>query len=106
MSLRDDINIPVVIVLGIVTGLIVAVAIIGTQAGYNYVSHAEVERNYREAEANGSLNLGKRVWAEQEAAMNDPAKGWATTQKTAVRMPIDRAEQLLIENKGAIPQAE
>lgn len=100
MSLRDDINIPVVVVLGLVTGLIVAVAIVGTQAGYNYVTHAERERNFATAEAAGTLNLGKRVWKTQDEALRAPS-AWANTEKTQQTLPIAEAKRLMIESKGA-----
>lgn len=100
MSLRDDINIPVVVTLGVVTGLIVAVAIVGTQAGYNFVTHAERERNFAEAEANGSLSLGKKVWAPQEKALENPAS-WANVEKTQQTLPLAEAKKLMIASKGA-----
>lgn len=100
MSLRDDINIPVVVTLGLVTGLIVAVAIVGTQAGYNYVTHAELERNFDDAEKDGTLAYGKRVWAPQEAALKTGGK-WATTQKTAQTISLDDAKKMMIDSKGA-----
>jgi hypothetical protein len=101
MSLRDDINIPVVVVLGLVTGLIVAVAIVGTQAGYNYVTHAELERNYAEAEKDGTLSLGNRVFHQQDAALKKGGE-WATTQKTQQTISIEDAKRLFIESKGAV----
>ena len=100
MSLRDDINIPVVVTLGVVTGLIVAVAIVGTQAGYNYVTQAERARNYAQAEADGSLSLAKRVWQPQEAALNK-RPGWANAEKTQQTLPLAEAKQLMISSKGA-----
>ena len=103
MSLRDDINVPVVIVLGLVTGLIVAVAIVGTQAGYNYVRHAELERNYDNAEANGTLSFGKQVWAPQEKALHDPEPKWMDVEKTTVHQSIDKAKQMFINAKGSMP---
>jgi hypothetical protein len=100
MSLRDDINIPVVVVLGLVTGLIVAVAIVGTQAGYNYVTQAERDRAFANAEADGSLSLGKRVWRTQEEALAKPA-AWANVEKTQQTLPLAEAKKLMIESKGA-----
>ena len=105
MSLRDDINIPVVVVLGLVTGLIVAVAIVGTQAGYNYVTQAEHERNYLEAEASGTLNLGKHLWIPQSEAMAKKA-AWANNEKSMQTLPLERAKQLMIESKGAVVAAK
>lgn len=106
MSLRDDINVPVVVVLGVVTGLIVAVAIVGTQAGYNYVLHAELERNYTDAEKNGTLSLGKQVWAPQQAALDEPDASWANVEKTSVRQSIGAAKQMFIDAKGAMPKGQ
>jgi hypothetical protein len=69
------------------------------------VSHAEVERNYREAEENGSLSLARRVWGTQDLALRDTKKAYGDTEKKTVRMPIDRAMQVIVENKGAMPAA-
>ena len=106
MSLRDDINVPVVVVLGLVTGLIVAVAIVGTQAGYNYVRAAELERNFDDAEKSGTLSLGKQVWAPQQAALDSTDLKWANVEKTSVHVSIDKAKQMFIDAKGVMPKEQ
>lgn len=106
MSLRDDINVPVVVVLGLVTGLIVAVAIVGTQAGYNYVRQAELERNFSTAEKNGTLSLGKQVWAPQQAALDSTEAKWTNVEKTSVHVSIDKAKQMFIEARGVVPKVQ
>ena len=99
MSLRDDINIPLIVVLGITTGLIVAVAIIGTQAGYNYVTLVDLARNYETSEERGILHFGENVWKPQTEALNASAS-WSNTEKTTVRIPLEQARQMMIDAKG------
>ena len=112
MSLRDDINIPLITVLGVVSGLLVAVAIVGTQAGYNYVTQAQLARNYDEAEKSGLLSLGQKVWTPQREKLNSSQIAWNLTppaqegeapKKEFVHIGIDRAMQIMVETKGAGP---
>ncbi len=113
MSLRDDINIPLITVLGVVSGLLVAVAIVGTQAGYNYVTQAQLSRNYDEAEKAGLLSLGQKTWAPQREKLNDPQVAWNLTppekegeqpKKEFVHIGLARAMDIMIETKGAGPK--
>lgn len=106
MSLRDDINIPLVCVLGLTTGLIVAVAIIGTQAGYNYAQQAEVARNYEDPNpaVQAQLHYGEHVWAPQRDALAKSAS-WNDLNKTTVRIPLEDAKRIMIESNGKPPAA-
>lgn len=112
MSLRDDINIPLITVLGVVSGLLVAVAIVGTQAGYNYVTHAQLERNFEDAEKSGLLSYSTKVWAEQRQKLNDPTVAWNFTPpaegqqptKEFVHIGLDSAIEKMIASKGAAGQ--
>ena len=106
MSLRDDINIPVITVLGITTGLIVAVAIVGTQAGYNYVTQVDLARNYATAEERGILHFGQNVLNKQAEAMSAPQASWVDVEKTMVRLPLDQAKQMMLQSKGKAMPAQ
>ena len=99
MSLRDDINIPLVVVLGLATGLIVTVAIIGTQAGYNYATASQLSSNYAEADARGQLRYGEAIWEPQRKSL-DQAASWADANKASVRLPIQDAMRIMIDSKG------
>lgn len=110
MSLRDDINIPLITVLGVVSGLLVAVAIVGTQAGYNYVNQAQLARNYDDAEKSGLLSVGQKVWEPQREKLNDSTPAWNLTppekegdapKKEFVHIGIQRAMDIMVETKGA-----
>lgn len=105
MSLRDDINIPVISILGITTGLIVAVAIVGTHAGYNYVTQVDLARNYQTAEDRGILHYGKNILDKQSAQLEQPA-AWTEVDKSAVRIPINDARRIMIESKGKAKSAQ
>ncbi len=111
MSLRDDINIPLITVLGITSGLLVAVAIIGTQAGYNYVTQAQLARNYDEAEKNG-LSLGQSTWQPQRDKLNSSEIAWNLTppatageqpKKEVVHIGLEKAMDIMVQTKGAGP---
>lgn len=113
MSLRDDINIPLITVLGITTGLLVAVAIIGTQAGYNYVTSAQLSRNYAEAEQSGLLTFGKNTWKPQHDALMNPVPAWNLVPpakegdapvKENVHIGLDAAIKIMVDTKGAGPK--
>lgn len=112
MSLRDDINIPLITVLGITSGLLVAVAIVGTQAGYNYVTQAQLSRNYDEAEKSGLLSYSQKIWEPQRARLNSDEVAWNLTppekegdqpKKEFVHIGIEAAMDLMVQSKGANP---
>lgn len=112
MSLRDDINIPLITVLGVVSGLLVAVAIVGTQAGYNYVNHAQLERNFDDAEKSGLLFYAKGARETQRANLYSSTVAWNLTPppegqpptKEFVHIGIERAMDMMVESKGAAGQ--
>lgn len=110
MSLRDDINIPLITVLGVVSGLLVAVAIVGTQAGYNYVTQAQLARNYDEADKLGLLSLGEKTWKPQREKLNDATPAWNLTppekegeapKKEFVHIGLQSAIDRMVATKGA-----
>lgn len=110
MSLRDDINIPLITILGVVSGLLVAVAIVGTQAGYNYVSHVQLSRNYDEAAKAGLYHVGENLWASQREKLNSAELSWnllppekegEAPKKDGVHIGLAKAMDLMIETKGA-----
>ena len=105
MSLRDDINIPVITVLGITTGLIVAVAIVGTEAGYNYVTQVDLARNYESAEKRGILHYGENIFRAQAQALSRDV-AWSDTNKTLVSLPLDQPKQKMIDSKGKARPAQ
>jgi hypothetical protein len=100
MSLRDDINIPVVVVLGLATGLIVAVAIVGTRAGYNYVTNVDLARNYDAQEKSGNLTFGANTLRAQKQKLAEAGPKWANVEKTLVTIPIEDAKTLMVQSKG------
>ena len=113
MSLRDDINIPLITILGITSGLVVAVAIVGTQAGYNYVTQTQLSRNFDDADKQGLLSLGERTWKPQREKLEAIEPAWNLTpsakegdapKKEFVHIGLDRAMDLMVETKGAGPK--
>ena len=101
-SLFNTVTLSLVAMLGLTTGLIVAVAIIGTQAGYNYATQSELARNYAEAEQSGRLRFGESVWGPQRKALEADAS-WADVNKTNVRIPLTRALQIMVDSHGTPP---
>lgn len=100
MARYDDINTKLVGVVGLVSVLAVVGSIIGIQALYNNFELSEQERKVVAIEAIDAKNL----LAEQEAKLN--RAGWINRQEGIVAIPIDRAMELVVQERRKPPEGE
>lgn len=89
MAMRQEVNAPLIITVGAVSGILTVVIMIGLHAWYLYEEQKEVEakRDYGSPPA-----LVEHNEAQRAKLRSGP-------------MPIERAMQVVIENKGMLPAA-
>ena len=90
MERYDDINTPMVAVIGLVSVILTFALIVGIQVLYHNFEQAEVQRKVVDAPSLEADNL----MAEQEAQLN--RYGWIDREKGKVAIPIDRAMEFVV----------
>ncbi len=104
MALKDDINIPLCVSVGLLVSVIVAIAAVATEAGYNYVDARIISAAYSDKETNRpeliySHNILKEAHAELEKTGPVVVNGATVGQ----RLKIEDAIKLVARNKGNAP---
>jgi hypothetical protein len=108
MAYKQEVNVPMVMTVGIISGILLLVTVIGTQAWYQSEEQDEIMLKSGEAAARSlTIELPNATFAElkkgQEKAL------WAKThwvdekKKTRVTMPIDEAMEYLADHSGKLP---
>lgn len=86
----DDLNTPVIAVVGFVSAILTFAIVMGLQAGYHQFANAL----HQEKVVNVQTDQSAAVIAAQKATMN--SYGWVNKQEGKVALPIDRAMQLVV----------
>lgn len=92
----DDLNTPLIAIVGFVSAIFTFVAIVGFQAGYYYVESAV---NVAKAQAVGPTK-NETILAEQRGKLADYA--WLDRDARKVAIPIDQAMSLVIQEQAAV----
>jgi hypothetical protein len=92
----DDLNTPLIAIIGFVSAIFTFVAIIGFQAGYYYVESAV---NIAKTRAVGPTK-NETILAEQRGKLS--SYGWADRDAQAVSIPIEQAMSLVVKEQAAM----
>jgi hypothetical protein len=98
MALKEDINIPLLACLGLLGTVILIVTILLTEAGFAKVRSKQLDQRYAEMESRGTL--GATVYAKQLESIQQSRP--ANVSQTLFQIPIDKAKQAFIDQKGAV----
>jgi hypothetical protein len=104
MALKDDINVPLCVSVGVLVAVIVAVAVIATEAGYNYVDKRVIANRFEEIETKRPELIYSHdilMQAKENLNKTGPVVENGVTIGNAV--PIDQAIKLVAQSKGAVP---
>jgi|GEM_PF-2915820 len=102
MSLKDDINVPLIVSLGFSTAIVVVLSVIGTQALYFKVDHDLQQERFADLEA--GTTMPRHVWVEQDA--ENQKYQWMSEGKTYAHVPVDSAIKVLAKTKGKVPTTQ
>lgn len=97
MAYNDRSNAQVIIAIGAVSGIMVLVLTIGLQAWFASEEQAELDRQY------GTMVHTDIVALKKKQTENIGTYRWMDNDKKFAAVPIDRAMQMLIDNKGKLP---
>lgn len=101
MAFKQEVNVPLILTIGVISGVMVLVLVIGTQAWYQ---DEEIEQSNL---VNSQYPISRSVdelKLQQTEAINTYA--WVDKQKGVVAIPIDKAMDILVRDKGKLPSTE
>ena len=108
MAFKQEVNVPLIFTIGVVSGIVLLVIVIGTQAWYQSEEMTEVAVKAQDA-VGRSLDPASptKTFAElkQEQLTALAAKPhWTdTTKKVRAAVPIEDAIKYLIDHEGKLP---
>lgn len=108
MALKQEVNVPLIVTIGVVSTVVVLVLILGTEAWYESEADAQFTaaaleyRDFQSPDLNHQTLLDLKK--AQEANIN--SYRWVDKSKGIVTMPIDDAIKLMIQTSGNPPQVD
>jgi hypothetical protein len=108
MAYKQEVNVPLIMTIGIVSGILLLVTVIGTQAWYQSEEQDEIMLKSAEAtERSLTIGLPNATFAElkagQNLALNAKSHWTDEKKKTRVTLPINDAIAYLERNAGKLP---
>lgn len=100
MAMENKPNAPLIVAIGIVSGLMLLVIMVGTEAWFKYEEKQELAVKW-ENSRNVQLDAMR---AEQTAHIETST--WCDASKTAVTIPVTDAMRVLIASSGKLPSTQ
>jgi len=91
---KDDMNVPLLVTLGVIGVILALVCVFGTQAYFLYITDVEAERK-----ADMSVNYTLTDLRDQQTK-NITTYRWIDRNKKIAAIPVEEAMKSLIESKG------
>jgi hypothetical protein len=107
MAFKQEVNVPLILTIGIVSGIMILVIVIGVQAWYQ--SEEANEMTLKAAQANAralDVDLPDKTFAEIKQGQLDALSAdphWADDKKTRMTMKIDDAMKYIEAHGDKIP---
>jgi hypothetical protein len=99
MAIKQDVNAPLIVTIGIISGLLLLVIVFGLQAWFVREEQAEIAGKWAEA--------GKSPYVDLRAAQRATIeKGGVDEQTKARTIPIEQAMQVIIQTGGKLPSTQ
>jgi hypothetical protein len=102
MAIKQEVNAPLIVTIGVVSGLLLLVTVFGVQAWFVLEENKEFAQKW-ELSKNEQLD---ELRAIQRA--NIERTGWVESQdkKKAFVLPIEQAKQILVQTGGKVPTTQ
>jgi hypothetical protein len=97
MAFKQEVNVPLILTIGIVSGIMLLVIVIGTEAWFQSEEQAEFASKAVEFPHQGLLDLQ----SGQRANIN--SYHWVDKKNNVVAIPIGRAMEVMMETNGNLP---
>lgn|SRR5690554_4638286 len=98
MSIKQEVNAPLIITIGVVSGFLFLVIVIGLQAWYMWAQQLETQAKWEQA----GPSEAKTMIQEQEARISH----YAITGDGRATIPIEVAMQRIVETGGKLPTTQ
>jgi hypothetical protein len=97
MAFKQEVNVPLILTIGIVSGIMLLVIVIGTQAWFQNEEQSEIAAKAQEFPHAALIELqnGQRV--------NINSYHWVDKKNDVVTVPIGRAMEVMLETHGNLP---
>jgi hypothetical protein len=108
VALKQEVNVPLIVTIGIVSTVVVIVLIIGTEAWYDSEAEAQFAQanaEYRDFQS-PDLNHQTLLQLKQGQVANLNSYRWVDKNKGIVTMPIEDAIKLMVQTGGNPPQVD
>ena len=100
MVLKQEVNIPLALTIGFISGLLLLVMTFGMQAWYESAEETIVAEKLLDAPKSDYVQL------KENQAKSITEIGWADPSHTNVRIPIDQAMAIMVETNGKLPATQ
>lgn len=98
MALKDDINIPLLVALGLLSGLLLGITILLTEAAFRKVEYGTLDARWDEAEKRDTYAQG--IFKPQEKMLETGQ--WVDQNKTVAAVPINEAKAMFVSSRGRV----
>lgn len=97
MAFKQEVNVPLILTIGIVSGIMLLVIIIGTEAWFQSEEQAEFAAKAVEFPHQSLIEL------QNNERANINSYHWVDKKNNVVAIPIGRAMQVMVETNGNLP---
>jgi len=101
MAIKQDVNAPLIVTIGVVSGLLLLVVVFGLQAWFVREERAEIEDKWK---LSTNPQLTDLRAAQRERIQRSGAVKEGDTSVTMI--PIDKAMQIIIQRNGTLPSTQ
>ena len=97
MAMRQEVNAPLILTVGVVSGVLLVILMLGTHAWFLFEEQTEVRVKSEQVTPMSLQNL------IHEQRTNLAAYRWANAEKTVVQIPIEDAMKQIVQTGGKLP---
>jgi hypothetical protein len=108
MAFKQEVNVPLLFTIGVISGIMILVIVIGTQAWYqseelNEIAVKAQEATDRALDSSSPTKSFAELKHEQQTALETAAHWTDTTKKNRAAVPIGDAIAYLTDHQGKLP---
>lgn len=100
MVLKQEVNIPLALTIGLISGILLLVMTFGMQAWYESAEQGIMAENLLDAPKSDFVQL------KEDQANSIKQYGWANASHSTAKIPIERAMALMVEYNGKLPATQ
>jgi LytS/YehU family sensor histidine kinase len=100
VAFKQQINIPLIVTIGIVSGIVLLVLIVGTQAWYEDEVDTEAAAKALEFPNKALIDMKSQQKANIETAR------WVDRKNNVVAIPVEDAMKIMVATQGKFPTTE